>query len=271
MSIILGKIAWSLLSPGSVLFALLILALVMSWWSSTRRWGRRLGMIVLAATLAFGILPVFDWLVRPLEEYYPIPKLPPIVDGILVLGGSEDAALSAARHQPQVGSSADRLISFVGLARRYPNARLVFSGRGIDRQPDSMSEADVAREVFIVLGLDVGRVVFENESRNTIENAEKSKALVMPKPGETWLLVTSAAHMPRAVNCFRAVGWAVLPYPVDYQTGGKAGFGFSPLGGFGRLNGAVKEWAALLAYRLLGRTRDILPPRDLQPAGPAAG
>ena len=57
----------------------------------------------------------------------------------------------------------------------------------------------------------------ERRSRNTQENAEFSKALVAPKEGERWLLVTSAFHMPRSVGLFRKAGFAVEPYPVDWR------------------------------------------------------
>ena len=76
------------------------------------------------------------------------------------------------------------------------------------------------RELWLSLGVPEDRMTFESASRNTYENAVLTKALVAPKPGETWLLVTSAAHMPRSVGIFRAAGWPVLAYPVDYRTSG---------------------------------------------------
>jgi uncharacterized SAM-binding protein YcdF (DUF218 family) len=265
MSVILGKIVWSLLTPGSLLFTLLLLALVLSWWSVTRRWGIRLGLPVFVLVIGMGFAPTFDWLIRPLEGYYPVPPLPAKVDGIVVLGGSEDPGLTAAHGgQPQLGASAERLIVFADLARRYPDARLIFTGRGAWNERAAFSEADVARGALAMMGLDTGRVQFENESRNTIENAEKSLPLAQPKPGETWLLVTSAIHMPRAVNCFRTVGWPVLPYPVDFIAGEPVThLPFQPLSALNRLNAAALEWAGLIAYRVLGRTHELLPPRTL--------
>ena len=269
MSVIAGKIAWLLLSPGSVLFGLLILALLLSWGQRTRRWGMRLGIPVLAIIAVLGVMPSFDWMVRPLEDYYPVPKLPSAVDGIIVLGGAELPETSSFRRQPQLNASAERLIAFASLARRYPAARLVFSGRGVWRHADSYSEADVARAALAEMGLDTSRVAFENKSRNTAENAINSQALMHPQPGQVWLLVTSAAHMPRAVNCFRAIGWNVLPYPVDYRTGeAPDGFVFEPRVALGSLDRSIKEWVGLLAYRLLGHTREFLPPRILTPVNP---
>ena len=112
-----------------------------------------------------------------------------------------------------------------------------------------------------MLGLDVSRVTFERESRNTAENARYSRELVKPQSGETWILITSANHMPRAVGCFQRVGWNVLPYPVDYQTSGAAGFrlGFNFGARLNNLNRATHEWIGLIAYRLLDRTTALVP------------
>ncbi|WP_341705550.1 YdcF family protein [Ferrovibrio sp.] len=266
MSVLLGKILWSLFNPGSILFGLLVAALLLSWWSVTRRWGRRLGMAVLAVIGILGILPVADWAIRPLEEYYPVPELPAQVDGIIVLAGTEQPSISNARQQFQT-SDGDRLIHFVALARRYPQARLLFGGGGLRQRETDPTEATVAREALLAMGFDISRIRFEDRSRNTIENAVYGRDMMQPQPGETWLLVTSASHMPRAVNCFLSVGWTVLPYPVDYQTGYPAGFGFRPLGTLAGLNWIVREWAGLAGYWLMGRTQDLLPPRSLAPAG----
>lgn len=264
MSVILGKILWSLLTPGSLLLSLLLLTVVMSWWRPLRLFSLWLGVPVTLLIIGIGFAPSFDWMLRPLEEYYPQPQLPAKVDGIIVLGGAEEAGQTLAHDgQPQVNGAVDRLIAFVDLARRYPDARLVFTGRGAWEDRAHFSEADVARQVLGMMGLDTARVQFEAESRNTIENAEKSLQLAQPKPGETWILITSAMHMPRAVNCFRTVGWSVLPYPVDFQSGGELPLVFRPLHGLARLDMATQEWVGLVVYRLLGRTHELLPPRIL--------
>jgi uncharacterized SAM-binding protein YcdF (DUF218 family) len=257
-----GQILAVFTNPGSLLFALLLLALPLSWWRVTRRAGVRLSAVVLAAILVIGLLPLHDWLLRPLEEYFPVPELPARVDGIIVLGGAEEPGIMAVRGWPELNSNADRLVAFVDLARRYPAAKLVFSGGTSDpRGTGEVTESDVAAAVFAKLGLDPGRVLYERSSRNTVENARLSRAVAAPKPDEVWLLVTSARHQPRAVNCFNAVDWPVVPYPVDFLTGKPAGFGFSPLRRLSALNFLAKEWLGLAGYRLLGHTRDWLPPR----------
>jgi uncharacterized SAM-binding protein YcdF (DUF218 family) len=116
--------------------------------------------------------------------------------------------------------------------------------------------------VFDSLGIEKSRLIIERNARNTIENAEFSKALAAPKPGERWLLVTSAVHMPRSVGLFRKIGFAVEPYPVDWRTRGLADiWTFTPLAteGLVRTDLAMREWIGLVAYRLTGKIDDLLP------------
>jgi uncharacterized SAM-binding protein YcdF (DUF218 family) len=123
-------------------------------------------------------------------------------------------------------------------------------------------EADFAGAIFEGLGIDKSRLIMERDSRNTLENAVFSKALVVPKEGERWLLVTSASHMPRSVGLFRKAGFAVEPYPVDWRVGGRSDiFNFTNIAidGLGRTDMAVREWMGLIAYRVTGKIDDLLP------------
>lgn len=259
-----GQFLASFANLGSMIFALLLLALPLSWWRVTRRLGITLGMAMLLLVGMIGVLPLHEWLMRPLEEYFPVSKLPAHVDGVIVLGGAEEPELMATNGWPELNGSADRLIGFVALARQYPGARLVFTGGAATRRDDwEVSEADVAAAVFARLGLDLGRVTFEKASRNTAENARLSHALIQPKPEENWLLVTSARHMPRAINTFRAAGWPVIPYPVDFRSGRIGEFSFSPLQRLAGVNLAAREWGGLLWYRIRGWTSELLPARRL--------
>jgi uncharacterized SAM-binding protein YcdF (DUF218 family) len=258
----LGQIPAFLVDLSSWIFALLVLALPLSWWRATRRIGIVLGSLMLVVIGTIGVLPLHDWMIRPMEEYFPVPELPPQVDGVIVLGGAERPDIMAERGWPELNSNADRLIGFVALARQYPTAKLVFSGgAAITRDDREVTEADVAAAVFAKLGLEPERVIYEKASRNTAENARLSYALAQPKPGETWILVSSARHLPRAVNTFVALGWPVVPYPVDYLTGPKPKLEFSPLQRLFGFNFVVREMLGLLWYRLQGRTSELLPVR----------
>jgi len=198
----------------------------------------------------------------PLENRFAAPPdLPPRIDGIIVLGGAVDEAVSGARGEIRLNRAADRLTSAARLAQRFPEARVVVAGGNRSVFAEEPAEAAIMREFLLERGIAAARIAVEPRSRNTYENARFTYAEVQPKPGEAWLLVTSAAHMPRAVGCFRAVGWTVIPYPVDYRTAGQLSV-ISELSLSEQLalvNGAAREWVALAVYRGLGRTAALLP------------
>jgi uncharacterized SAM-binding protein YcdF (DUF218 family) len=258
----LSKALWLVVQPGNLLVLLLALGslLLFTRW---RGFGRFLVAVIALASIATAVLPVGRWLLRPLEDRFPaLTELPVKVDGVIMLGGAVSTVLTDARGQPQVNEHAERFIAFADLARRYPSAKLVFAGGGPMLRGGSFREADASRQVMIWLGMDISRVVFERESRNTFENVVNAKALVNPAPGEVWLLVTSAFHMPRAVGIFRAEGWSVIPDPVDYQTGaGEDDPAFSAdfLQNLGQSSLALKEWIGLLANQWLGHSDSLFP------------
>ncbi|WP_298728158.1 YdcF family protein [uncultured Ferrovibrio sp.] len=260
MIVYLGKILWWLASPANLPFTLAIVALLLICWRRSRVLGRRLGIAALGLLLVLGFLPVGDAVLRPLEEYFPPQPLPNKVDGIILLGGSEEVEIGEFRGQGELNNAGDRYVAFAALAWQFPEARLVYTGGGVDWGRTKINETHIARDVLAKLGLDLQRVLFDDKSRNTAENAIYAKALAQPKPGETWLLVTSAMHMPRSINCFLAVDWPVIPHVVDYRTG-RFFSEFKPAVNLLLLDGAVREWIGLIAYRLLGHTRTILPPR----------
>ena len=158
----------------------------------------------------------------------------------------------------------------LALAERHPEARLVLTGGDAAILPrPGEQEAELMRVLLVELGVAPERLLVEDRSRNTYENALFSHALVKPKPGETWLLVTSAAHMPRAVGCFRHVGWEVLPYPVDFRTEDSPRPEFLLSRHLGLLDFAAKEWVGLAAYRLLGHTDTLFPaPQPVSASSP---
>src|SRR5262245_21339931 len=214
-------------------------------------------LIASIALIAAGSLPIGRGLALPLEERFPRWDVtgggPPA--GVIVLGGGViKSEISAGRGEISVGDTADRIIAAVELMRRYPSIRVVFVGR---------NEAEFVKQLFEKLGLPGDRIFVERNSRDTIENARSAKQLIMPKPGERWLLVTSAMHMPRAVGVFRKAGFDVEAYPVDYRTTSTQELGtFLPgalMGGIGIMDRAVHEWSGLLVYWITGRIAVLFP------------
>jgi len=249
-------------SPSNLFVCVGLLGLVLT---ATRwaRLGRGLAAAGLLLVALAGLSPLGDWLIAPLENRFP-PWDPGrgAPAGIVVLGGAISPDLSAARGEVDLNEAAERITATVALARRYPEARIIYSGGNGRLMYGEGVEADAAAKLLESMGLSRERITLEGKSRNTVENGEFSLAIANPKPGERWLLVTSAYHMPRSVGIFRRLGFAVEAYPVDWRTAGKDEpvFPFDTVaGGLRRTDTAVKEWVGLLTYYLTGKTSALFP------------
>jgi uncharacterized SAM-binding protein YcdF (DUF218 family) len=263
LSYVLSKLLWFVLRPAT--FALLLSLIGLAAWWRGRRWGRW----PLLAGLSFFVVviatPISPLIVMPLEERFSRPAEPPShVDGIIILGGAVDQNLTEARGIPALNGAAERMTEAIVLGRRYPEARIVFTGGQGGLIHGAMSEAEVTRQLWSAMGLDEARVTYENESRNTHQNAVLTKALINPRPGETWLLVTSASHMPRSVGVFRKAGFPVVPWPVNYRTGRSfAALYDAPfVERLGQFEQGLREWLGLAAYHWMGRTDALFPAPD---------
>ncbi len=227
------------------------------------RWGWRIAAAALVLIALIGFLPVGRALTIVLENRFPRwEEAGPPPAGIIVLGGAVSAHRLATRGEVGLTDAAERVLVVPKLAREFPNAKIIYSGGDAGLFTQHGSEAGVVGPLFESLGVPPGRIALESRSRNTAENAVYSKALAAPKPGERWLLVTSAMHMPRAVGAFREAGFPVEAYPVDYKTNGWQDLGdvFGSLsGGLRQTDTALHEWIGLLAYRLTGKSSALLP------------
>ncbi len=224
-----------------------------------------------ALTLTFGILlllvfgysPAGNVLMLTLTERFPAWQSDGHdPDGIIVLGGAIDQEASVARGTVEMNGAAERMTSTVELAQRFPKARVVFSGGSGNLFETAVPEAPIAGDWLQRFGIAADRITLESGSRTTDENAAFSRRILMPKPGERWLLVTSAFHMPRAMGAFRAAGFDVEAYPADWRTRGwvDAGKPFDLLSsGLSRTDAAVHEWTGLLTYWLAGRSSALYP------------
>ncbi len=254
MAFILSKILWPVLQPSNLLLLTLAAAVLLDW--------RRLALIVLAILTIIILLPIGHWLTVPLEDRFARPEsAPDTVTGVIVLGGAQEPEITESRGVLALNRHNERLLEGLALARRHPEARLVFSGWS-GRLDGRDSSEQVVNTAFVeLMGFDEDRVIAEERSRNTWENALYSKELIQPGADDVWILVTSAAHMPRSIGSFRGVGFEVVPWPVDYQTAGP----FSWPSQFGvsyrlvELDQASREWVGLLFYYLQGRTDAFFP------------
>lgn len=262
MFFVISKVFWFVAQPVNLTLLLVAAGLL----ASACAW-RRLGYsLISAAALLLG-LSVWSSLganlLAPLEDRFARPETPPQnVSGIVVLGGGLEGSINRARGGYELNSSGDRFVETAILARRFPDARILVSGGSGELLLTGESDADTAPRLLAALGVAPERLILENKSRNTDENARFSRELAQPRPEETWLLVTSAFHMPRSVGLFRKAGFAVVPWPVDYRTAGDEGYGFFVDNAIDSLQNTtlgIREWIGLVAYWLTGRTDQLLP------------
>ncbi|SIQ73664.1 YdcF family protein [Bosea sp. TND4EK4] len=260
MFFVLSKIVWFFGSPVNcaILAAGLAAVLAFTRFARLARW---LGAVAMAVLVLLAFSPLPRAVIRPLEDRFPqqdAAKGP--VTGIVVLGG----AVGMARGDVVLNASASRMTKAVELARLHPQAKVVFTGGAANLvSAVQYTEADGARRLFEGLGLEPARLVMEDKSRNTWENATFTRRLVEPKPGERWLLVTSAWHMPRAIGVFRKAGFPIEAFPVDYWSRGKPDDFLRPYSRAPRAleiaDNGFKEWVGLLAYRLAGYSDELFP------------
>jgi uncharacterized SAM-binding protein YcdF (DUF218 family) len=260
MFFIVSKIFWFLAAP--LHFSLICLGVGLAA-ASRRCCGMPLAIFGAALLALMTFLPLGALLLRPLEDRFPRQseiRTPP--KGIIVLGGSVDERISRARGQIAINDAAERLTEAAALARRYPQTVLVFSGGSGSLVDDSIKEAETAHKLWSQLGVPEDRMVFEDASRNTYENAVFTQKRVHPRDDADWLLITSAFHMPRSMGIFRALGMNPTAYPVDYRTFGNSEDFRPPADGSLAIRNVeigLREWFGLVAYRLDGKTRELFP------------
>ena len=264
MFFILAKVLWFVLQPSTLMVAAVLAGTALS---ATRwcRLGRRLAWAGGLALAICGVAPLGDALIEPLEARFQRPDLDrvgPSIAGIIVLGGGEDGHAAGTPELAGLNEAAERYTEAVALARRLPTARIVFTGGSGRLLTVEAPEAEEAGRLFAALGIAEDRITLESKSRNTHENAVLTAEIVKPAPGQRWLLVTSAWHMPRAIGCFRRAGFTVDAWPVDYRAPRPLDitrvYGSVPEG-LRRVDIVMREYVGLAAYYLTGRIESLLP------------
>ncbi len=248
---LLTKLVGLLFRLETLLLILLLLALLGLWRGRPRRAATCIAMVV-SIILAVWIWPVGNLLLRPLERAYPATPDLSDVQGIILLGGAEYRNANFSKGAPQVNSAGDRFLATLGLANAYPQATVLWSGGTVTVKPASDSAANPGQRILLDAGLNPDRLLTEGRSRNTIENANFSRALAPSELTGQWILVTSGFHMPRAVGVFCKAGWTnLVPWPVDHRVVWPAPryFAFN----LENVDVALREWVGLLGYRLTGK------------------
>jgi uncharacterized SAM-binding protein YcdF (DUF218 family) len=251
----------AILLPSNILVGLALAGVILAT-TRKKRAGVCTALVGTMLLAAVGWWPTGNLVTHALENRFPPwngSRSAPA--GIVVLGGAVNSRLSRDFDQPVIGGDGGRIVALAKLARAYPDARIVYSGGDASLFGNEPPETDFVYQVLDSLGVPRGRVLLESRSRNTAENAAFTKELVKPGQGERWLLITSAQHMPRAVGCFRRVGFPVEAYPVGWRTPRQVELGAPEAFGnaLARFDSATHEWIGLLVYWATGKTSEFLP------------
>jgi len=221
------------------------------------------GLVLLAAAelVTFSLPSVADALMRFTEGSAPrtMSDGEPY-DVVIVLGGVMEARAPWMDDGRDLTGAAERITRTLELLREGRARQVLISGGDANPDPGVASEAEQLAAMLRAWGVEPARIAVETSSRNTRENAVESARVVAEHGWHRLLLVTSAAHMPRALGCFHRVGLRPDALPVDYR-GGAPG-AVDPSGWWPRAadldlsTQALRELAGRLVYRVKGYTAD---------------
>ncbi len=178
------------------------------------------------------------------------------VDGILVLSGMENIRMTEEYGQFYLGGSESRIIESIRLQKKYPNARLIFSGGSGDHFSNNITSL-ISKQFYNEFSIEPEKIIFESQSTNTYENIINSKKLTKPTINEKWILITSAFHMHRSIDTAAKSKWELTPYPVDFKLSKDL---LSEIIKFDILNNienfqiASHEMLGIMVYKIMGRS-----------------
>tara|TARA_Y100001936_G_scaffold253442_1_gene318123 strand:+ start:20 stop:802 length:783 start_codon:yes stop_codon:yes gene_type:complete len=259
MSFYLSKTIWVLLNPFNI-FILFTISTIILYLISFRKISITIFLINSLYLILISFFPVGDYLIYKIEkEYHSNINIPDKLDGILILGGATNPSMYKEFNQISVNDSAERLIESVSIINRFKSSKVIFSGgSGVVNRPD-LGHSQVAKLFYEKIGMGESRIIFEDNSRNTYENILFSKKIANPQKNQSWLLITSASHMKRAMLIGSKHNWHLIPYAVDFKTMKILKFipNLNLLYNLNAFQQASYEWLGLISYYLMGRTNKI--------------
>jgi uncharacterized SAM-binding protein YcdF (DUF218 family) len=217
---LLKKIVASFLYPVSLCLEILILGLFFLWATRSPRRGKILVTLGTVFLLLFSLPVIASQFLTPLESRYPALLHPEAVNWgqtsqtspkwIVVLGGGHvsDPRLPATSQISEAALA--RLVEGVRLYKALPGSKLIFSG-GIVFDP--VPEAAVMARIAMLLGVKPQDIRLESDSRDTAQEAQNIAKMIGK---EKFILVTSAAHMPRTLALFKKRGLEPIPAPTNF-------------------------------------------------------
>ncbi len=258
---VMKKIVALFFYPVGLCLGILILGLFCLWATRRQRLGKVL--VTLGTVLLFLLSNSFfsSRLLLPLEQQYPALLQPEKISWeggksgtspkwIVVLGGGHVSDPRLPANSQISGAALGRVVEGVRLHKAVPGSKLLLSGGAVF---DPVPEAEVMVQIAVLLGVKPQDIMLESDSRDTAEEA----ALIAKMIGRgKFILVTSAAHMPRSMALFRRRGLQPIPAPADFrapntQSSGPGSF-FPGVGSLGQTQIALHEYLGLVWAWLRG-------------------
>ena len=258
MILSLLKILWQIFNPLNLFFYGIVIALLLSYFKFIK-FSRNIFIYLFIYFLIFAIFPTGRYLTYLLEsEFYNSGDIPDSIDGVLILAGVTNVKLTKEFGQVNFGDGAERLTESILIIKRFPNAKIIFSG-GAEDGYNNYLYSDVAKMFYLNMGLDIKKIIFESKSINTYQNINFSKQIAKPKKNEDWLVISSAFHLKRVLNIASNLNWKLIPYATDYKHSKnfKFSISFDFLSNINQFQMASYEWFKLIYYKYLKNFDDI--------------
>jgi len=261
MFFVLSKIIGFIIDPIHFILILTITYLLLIKAKIFKAFSRFI-LLLISICLVFGGSDYFsNYFLWKLEQTIPV-QIPEKVEGIILLGGSFQAIKTAIKlNQTSLNGSAERAVETLHLLNQYSASKVISVANSGLLNPYGPSDAKLAKEFFKKFKINENRMNIVPLANNTFQESVIISDYIS-QVGGNWILVTSASHMPRAVNLFQSRdlnGAVIYTYPTDYSADDpifSLGYHLGNLGNYSKL---IHEYIGLVAYRLTGRTKKIWP------------
>jgi uncharacterized SAM-binding protein YcdF (DUF218 family) len=256
MEFYLSKILSIFINPLYILFLIILTIIFTIFFIESKKLIIFLSKLFLILFLFFSYIPLSNFFLNKIEDYiqpskYPINQL----TGVIVMGGSFNSGLlSKERNETSINGGAERLTKALEIYKKNPKILILFSGFSSELYPEGWNESQIAKKFFFEQGVKNDNLIFEDKSKNTIENIIFSKDFIDKNKG-VWGLITTASHMPRSFFSFKKQGIILEPIIVDYQTGTSKMFwiNFDIYRGLSNWNTIFHEIIGLTYYKVTNR------------------
>jgi uncharacterized SAM-binding protein YcdF (DUF218 family) len=227
-----GKVLSFLLLPPGLCLLVLLIGLLLSaiGLRSEKTRGKGLFFVTLGILLlfAFGVSPVADLLIKPLENAYPALAQPETIKkgdyedclAVVVLGGGNVEASPDEGGKSSPSPHTMKRLAYAARLAKALDLPIVYAGGAVYAHSGGEAEAPAAERYLRAMGIPADRIILDDKSKSTWENARNVAAIVAGIPGaersRRLIVVTSAYHMRRAAMSFKKQNVVVAAAPTDY-------------------------------------------------------